>query len=175
MKYEIFFVAAMAALVLTGADLSPALAGTLENHDSSRRELRIKLLGEIVQEAPPSITVADLAGLPLVEYGVVDPYLGKRVVYKGVLLRELVKHYGKPQTNIISFRAVDDYHAEFTRDEWSKWDIMLAIQEDGKAMGLREKGPAKIVMPYDTAQDLNQTRYTPKWIWQINSIEFLKD
>jgi hypothetical protein len=150
------------------------LAWSMENTTSTQRELRIKLTGNLKKNTSQYITVADLEILPLIEYAVEDPYIGKRVVYIGLLLSEFVKQYGQPDTSKIRLRAIEDYKTEFTKDEWTKWKIMLATRADGNHMGLREKGPVKIVMPYDTAKDINPTLYNPKWIWQINRIEFLK-
>ena len=91
-----------------------------------------------------------------------------------MLLRQLVDRYARPDTGAVRFRAVDDYRVEFQRSEWSRWDLLLATRMDGRRIGLREKGPARIVMPYDTVPELNPILFNPRWIWQINQVEFLK-
>lgn len=135
----------------------------------------IVLSGNLLKAAPKTVSVEDLENLPQTEFAVVDPYLKKRVVYKGVLLKDLVAAYAKPDTTKIRLRAIDEYRAEFIREEWVRFDIMLATRMNGKHMGIRENGPARIVLPYDTAKDIDKTLYKPKWIWQVNRIEFLEE
>lgn len=71
-------------------------------------------------------------------------------------------------------RAIDDYKIDLTKEEWLRWDILLATQTDGLYMDIKEKGPARIVFPYDTAKDIDPLIYNPKWIWQVKSIEFIE-
>jgi hypothetical protein len=118
------------------------------------------------------VVVADLEKLPLTEYTTYDPYEKRRVHYKGVLLRELVGRYADPGVQAVRLLAVDDYRITLTRPEWTRWDILLATQMDGRHLSRREKGPVKIVFPYDTAKDIDHKVYDPKWIWQITQIEF---
>lgn len=172
-RLPLLFVFTAMTLILYSGQYHQVAAAALEATGQVEREQRIKLQGSLLKNAPAFITVSDLEKLLTTEYEVHDPYLGSPVVYQGVLLREFVKAYGQPETVFLKIRAIDDYKAEFSKDEWHQWDIMLATRMAGKQMGLREKGPVKIVMPYDTAKEMNQTLFNPKWIWQINRIEFI--
>lgn len=169
----LLFVFTAMTLILYSGQYNQLAAAALEANGPVKREQRIKLQGSVLKNTPPFITVSDLEKMSITEYEVHDPYLGSPVVYQGVLLREFVKAYGQKDTELLKIRAIDDYKAEFGKDEWRQWDIMLATRMAGKQMGLREKGPVKIVMPYDTAKGMNQTLFNPKWIWQINRIEFV--
>ena len=148
---------------------------TRAKSNSQKRLPSIDLAGNLLETAPETVTVEDLENLPQTEYAVVDPYFKKRVVYKGVLLKDLVAAYTKPDTQKIRLRAIDEYRAEFVKGEWIRFDIMLATRMNGKHMGIRENGPARIVLPYDTAKGIDKTLYKPKWIWQVNRIEFLEE
>lgn len=138
-----------------------------------KRALKIRLMGEAKSTAPGFVTVADLEKLTITEYSVVDPYKKKPVIYRGVLLRDIVGEYSKRGVNKVRLKAIDDYMVEFVRSEWMRWDIMLATRSDGKHMTIKESGPARIVMPFDTARDIDKVVYTPKWIWLVNRIEFI--
>lgn len=175
-----FLLLTMFALVATSGctvgeepnQIEPAVTEPPADIEVPENILDIKLSGSILETTPETVTVLDLEKLPLTGYAVNDPYVEERVEYRGVTLKDLVEGYAKPTTQKMVLVAIDDYKVEFTRDEWTRWDILLATRMNGKYMELEEKGPAKIVMPYDTAEDINQTSYTPFWIWEINWIEF---
>jgi hypothetical protein len=136
------------------------------------REWTIKLAGELRDGAPRSVAVEDLEKLPLTEFSVIDPFKEKRFSFTGVLLKELVREYGVPEVDKVQLKAVDEYVVDFTRDEWMRWNIMLATRQDGKHIEIKQSGPARIVMPYDSIKDIDHDVYNPKWIWLIKSIEF---
>lgn len=137
-------------------------------------DVPIALKGNLVDGVPSSVTAEMLETLPMTEYTVMDPYALQQVVYRGVLVRDLVARYGRPDTAAIHLRAIDDFKAEITRDEWTRWDVLLATRKDGQLMSIDNSGPARIVFPYDTAPDIDHTVYADKWIWQINAISFDK-
>jgi hypothetical protein len=183
MGYEIIKLAILLVLVLTGGCISGEKpdVGTGETSQSVAGEipddvaaLEIKLLGNVQESAPGYLTVADIEELPLIEYSVNDPVIGGLHTYSGVTLKDLVETYAKPTTKKTTITAIDEYKIEFTKDEWDKWDIILATRTDGEYMNIEGKGPAKIVMPYDTAEGIDKTAMAPKWIWQIDMIEFLE-
>lgn len=138
------------------------------------RTLKIRLKGNLQDGAPKAVTVSDLERLPQTEYAVRDPYLKTRVVYRGVLVRDLVAKYGGSGTHRIRLRALDDYKTSISRREWSRWDVLLATHKDGQLTPVADNGPARIVFPYDTTPEIQPTVYDDRWIWQIVSIEFVK-
>jgi hypothetical protein len=140
---------------------------------AGEREMRIHLSGNLLPSAPPYVTVPMLEKLNLTEYMTYNPYDKKGHTYKGVLLKNLVKLYARPDTVKMKLTAIDEYTVEFSKSEWERWDIMLATQCDGKHLGVKESGPAKIVMPYATAKDINHVIYNLKWIWLVNNIRFM--
>lgn len=154
----------------TGGDLTPAPTRARK----PERLVSIRLSGNVADAAPPSITVEDLEKLPQTEYDVRDPYAHKKVRYKGVLVRDVVARYGKPDTTRLRLRALDEFKAEITRDEWTKWTVLLATRKNGERMTIADSGPARIVFPYDTAKDIDPIVYNDKWIWQVNRISFEK-
>lgn len=139
---------------------------------SLERVAAVSLRGDISKATPAKVTVADLERLPLVTYTTFNPYQMQRITYTGILLRDLVRIYAEPSCNSVTLTARDDYQVTFQETEWQRWDILLATRADGKKMSLSESGPVKIVMPYDTAEDIDHDIYTPKWIWLVASIEF---
>lgn len=184
-KTALFWLISMALFVMVATpgcteneeakETEPIEIKTPTERGAQERLPEIKLGGNLLQTAPKAVTVDDLENLPPTEYAVLDPYLKKRVVYRGVLLKNLVAKYARPGTKRIRLRAIDEYKAEFIKEEWVRFDIMLATRMNGNRMGIRENGPARIVLPYDTAKGINKTLYKPRWIWQVNRIEFLEE
>ena len=141
---------------------------------AAERVRKIRLSGELRDTAPHSVTIADLEKLTITEFSVMDPYKKEQRTYSGITVRDLVKHYAKDGVKTISIKATDGYEVQFTHSEWLRWDIMLATRLNGKHIPLRESGPARIVMPFDTALDMDKVIYRPKWIWLVSKIEFIK-
>jgi hypothetical protein len=141
---------------------------------SPERSIPMRLSGEVSKDAPRSITVDDLEKLPQTEYSVLDPYSKRQTTYRGVLVRDFVKKYGNQNATSLRIRAVDDFKADLSSEEWNKWDVLLATRTDGARMSIASNGPARIIFPYDTRKDINPTIYNDKWIWQINRIAFGK-
>jgi hypothetical protein len=151
-----------------------AQTGLLTEATAEERVWKIRLAGEINEAAPQAVTIEDLEKLPLTEYSVFDPFKKERFLFKGVLLREIIKEYGVSGVNKVQIKAIDEYMADFSQGDWTRWDIMLATRQDGKPIEVKQSGPARIVMPYDTAKDIDQSVYNPKWVWLISSIEFIR-
>ena len=149
------------SLVLLGA--APAFA---------RKAATIRLEGALAPGAPARVSVDELEQLEQAGYETFNPFVKATNRYAGVLLRTLVTSYGAPGVSRIVLTAIDDYQTEFTAEEWGAWDILLATRVDGERMGVKEQGPAKIVLPYDQQPELNQREYNRKWIWMIKSIRF---
>jgi hypothetical protein len=139
---------------------------------TTRRESKIRVSGNVKSLIKQAITVSDIEKLPQTQYSVLDPYSKKQTVYSGVLVRDFVEHYGNKGIKQLEIRAIDDFKAVITRDEWTRWDVLLATKTDGSHMAIADNGPARIIFPYDTAKDIDPLIYNDKWIWQINRIAF---
>lgn len=107
---------------------------TVSAGSGAEKEIKIILSGNVAESTPAHVTIEILEKLPLTEYKTTNPFNDKEFMYKGVLLKEIVKRYGGPGTLKLRFIAIDGYEAEFTRKEWERWDILLATQINGKPL-----------------------------------------
>lgn len=137
-----------------------------------KRVPRISLLGTVNQAAPARVTVDDLEKLKTTSYVTFNPFEERENLYSGVLLEELASRFAVPECSAIKLTANDGYRVEFTKEEWQRWDILLATQVNGSYIDVSSAGPARIVMPYSSLGRDDRDIYTPKWIWMIKSIEF---
>lgn len=107
----------------------------------------------------------------LVEYQVLDPFEKRPILYRGVLMRDLLALWQPdPQAKTMKLTALNDYMIEIPLEEFSTYPILFAMQADGEIMDITYRGPAMLVYPvdqYDFDSRVNQR----KWIWQIKSIE----
>jgi len=118
------------------------------------------------------LDMATLEKFGLARYDVNDPWLGKNVVYTGILMSDFLEIVGAADTaEGVSILALDGYEVSITLKEIEKWPILLATQTDGAYMTVRENGPTRIIFPFDDYADIDQVLYKDLWIWNIKSIE----
>ncbi len=130
--------------------------------------------GAVSKVSDGSVVELDLATIEqmgLIRYVVHDPWLDEDLEFTGVLLSAFLDAVGtSPDATTVTFRAIDDYEVEITIADIRRWPIMLATQTNGKPMTLEDKGPTRVVLPFDQFPEIDQLVYKDHWIWQISAI-----
>jgi hypothetical protein len=67
--------------------------------------------------------------------------------------------------------AVDGYAIELDAKEMRRYPVLLALEQDGRQLRLRDRGPVWVVLPRDQYPELQADSQAFKWIWQLRSIE----
>jgi hypothetical protein len=117
------------------------------------------------------LDLATIEQMGLVRYVVHDPWLNEDLEFTGVLLSAFIDAVGaSPNATTLKFRAIDDYEVEIAIADIRRWPIMLATRTNGQLMTLEDKGPTRVVFPYDQFPEIDQLVYKDLWIWQISSI-----
>lgn len=89
---------------------------------------------------------------------------------RGPLLRDLLKAAGVSGTTAYAV-ALDNYEAEIPTTDFEEYDVIAAIEVDGKPMSIRDKGPAWIVYPSGDNPDLRKSAiHESRSIWQLKEI-----
>ena len=83
----------------------------------------------------------------------------------GPRLKDVLTAAGVADTTTITAFALDGYGVEFTPAERAAHDWILAIDADGKPLGLGGRGPAWLL--YDTGSGKASTDEEAKWIFSI--------
>jgi hypothetical protein len=110
-----------------------------------------------------------LAGL--VEYDVTDPFLLRSVVFRGVLMRDLLALIGvHADAQTLRITALNDYSVDVLISEFADRPVLFALDQDGIPMTPDFRGPAMLVFPYDDFP-YEHLVYEALWIWQISSID----
>ncbi|RZK50541.1 MAG: molybdopterin-binding protein [Hymenobacter sp.] len=126
---------------------------------------------------PRTFTAAELAALPHREQTTTDKE-GKKHVYRGVALRDVLHLAGAPEGKAIHgpvlaeavlATAADGYQAVFALPEidadFSPQTILLADQRDGQPLPAHD-GPYQLVVPLE--------KKPARWVRQLTSLKVVK-
>ena len=91
--------------------------------------------------------------------------------FNGVLLRDLLAEAGIENVPEIKITALDDYITLIPREDWRRWNVILATRYEEKTMSIRKKGPLRIIYPLDIGGEIADSAMRIRWIWAIKSIE----
>ncbi len=92
--------------------------------------------------------------------------------FSGPLLRDVLAMAGGKGSGL-RLVALNDYRIEMPQDDPQRYDVILAVQLDGKAMSVREKGPVFVMYPFDSQPQLRNALYFIRCVWQLRSIELV--
>lgn len=96
---------------------------------------------------------------------------GKKAVFTGVLLRDLLKKTGVDGVEVLSYAAANDYAVEIPTSDAMKYDVILAYEQDGAALDNADKGPLWVMYPYSDHEELKTKVYYSRAIWQLRKIK----
>lgn len=97
------------------------------------------------------------------------------VLWEGPLLRDVLALLDVPKDGVVPIRisSWDDYHVEFSSEDFQRWDVILAWRANGKSLSVEELGPLRIVYPLDQFAELRDQRFHYRWVWLLSTIEVL--
>lgn len=88
---------------------------------------------------------------------------------RGPLLRDVLARYGI-DTDEVTVTAIDRYEADLPTADFERYAVILAIEVDGSRIGVRDKGPARIVYPMGDHAELNTPLHEGRSVWQVAEI-----
>lgn len=90
---------------------------------------------------------------------------------RGPLVRDLLKAAGAEGAMAYA-KALDNYEVEIPSADFHEFDVIAAIEVDGKPMTVRDKGPAWIVYPSGEHVTLRKNAvYEARSIWQLKELK----
>ena len=94
------------------------------------------------------LDLASLEKMRRVRVEAAEPFLKRRVTFEGVLLSDLLKVAGVPDSaSKVSLTALDDHKVDFKVADIRSSQMLLATKADGKHMPVDRPGPIRIVFP----------------------------
>ena len=118
-----------------------------------------------------TVTIAEIETLPMVRISTGTGWAETATTFEGVLLADFLAHFGAKDAASITVRAIDNYSAEIPREHWLTYPVLLATRADGRPLGRRDRGPARIVYPVSIVPELAGTEYSNRSVWLITEIE----
>lgn len=110
-----------------------------------------------------------LMNLEVIEQKTMTPWSEGVDLYRGPLLRSVMSAVGA-KTDELSVTALNDYSAKVPMKDGDDYDVILAMDMNGKAMRVRDKGPLFILYPFSSTPSLNNEVIHNRSVWQIKSI-----
>jgi hypothetical protein len=89
--------------------------------------------------------------------------------WRGVRLSSLLEMVGA-SGRTLTVVALDGYRAFLSADVIENYDPLLALDQNGKPMRVRDKGPAWIIFPWDERPELDDVAYSSMSVWQVSDI-----
>lgn len=114
--------------------------------------------------------LAKLQALPQHEVVTGNPWVDKPHRYRGPKLADLLASVGASGKTVI-LTALNSFQISIEWDKVAKYDPILAWQDDGVVMRVRDKGPIWFMLPLDQYPELKRSEYTDMMIWQLDSID----
>lgn len=114
--------------------------------------------------------LAKLQALPQHEVVTGNPWVDKPHRYRGPKLADLLASVGAGGKTVI-LTALNSFQISIEWDKVAKYDPILAWQDDGVVMRVRDKGPIWFMLPLDQYPELKRSEYTDMMIWQLDSID----
>ncbi|WP_394561165.1 molybdopterin-dependent oxidoreductase [Aquipseudomonas alcaligenes] len=93
-------------------------------------------------------------------------------VWEGPLMRDVLALLGVPTDKVVPIRLLswDDYRADLTSEDFSRWDVLLAHSADGKELSVETLGPLRVIYPRDQFEELQDQRLDHRWVWMLREI-----
>jgi hypothetical protein len=114
------------------------------------------------------LDLASLEKMRQVRLEAAEPFLKRRVTFEGVLLSDLLKVAGVPDSaSKVSLTALDDYKVDFKVADIRSSQMLLATKADGKHMPVDRSRPIRIVFPDSSTLGRNPDL----WIWSVATMK----
>lgn len=110
-----------------------------------------------------------LSALPQHAFDTETPWTEGRHLYRGVLVRDLLKRVGARGASVRA-TALNDYHHDIEMDELRQEPFLLATHRDGVPLTVRQKGPVWIMLPLSDKPEYSRKRYIDMLVWHLSTL-----
>lgn len=118
-------------------------------------------------------TLADLAAMPQVTIRTENEWTDGPVSYTGPLVRDVLERLALQDALTLRFTAANDYYVDIPSSDFRRYDVVIAIEADGKPLSRRDKGPLWVMYPISEHGELRSQEIYSRLIWQVVRIESL--
>lgn len=92
------------------------------------------------------------------------------VDFEGVPMKALLEKAGVGGSTA-TVTALNDYSVDVPTEDFSKYQVILAIKRNGNYMPVDDQGPYFIIYPFDSDPALQGQPYHSRAVWQVKAID----
>jgi hypothetical protein len=122
-------------------------------------------------QAEVRFSEADLLALPQVTIRTRTEFTDGVVEFVGPLARDAIAFIEAGAATKAHLVAANDYAIDIPLGDFTKYDVILAMQANGERLTVRDKGPIWLMYPLDDYAELKTPTYTIRLIWQLTVME----
>ena len=131
------------------------------------------LLTVVGPDGPQTYDQAALQAFGPVSFATSTIWTEGQPTFTGVPLQTILTDAGINE-GTVSAVAINDYAVQIPVDEVTADYPIVAFQQDGQAMSVRDKGPLWVIYPYDSDPALQSEVTYARSIWQLVRIEAVR-
>lgn len=119
------------------------------------------------------LSIAALEKMPQVTVVTENEFADGTVAYRGPLVRDVLAQLGMDHVTVVRLVAANDYFVDIPTEDFRNYDVILAMEADGRRLSRRDKGPLWLMYPISGHPELDDPAYLRRLIWQVVRIEAL--
>ena len=158
-SFAICFSAALLISAVTTASVAVAQSDTVI----------LTIDGQIAGGVPLDFTSAQLEAIGAASVVTSTPWHDGTPTFEGVPMAALLEHVGATG-EVIEVLALNNYRTTIPLSDFAEYPVLLALQQDGEYMTVRDKGPLFIIYPFDDFDALRTDLYYSRSAWQVRNI-----
>lgn len=146
---------------------------SFNSYSISYSKQKVYIKGNV--KKPVTYTIEDISKLPQVTIRINDPYSKNKLIkFQGVLLADFFKLHANEGSSKVEVIALNDYKVTIEKSYLTSERMLLAIKGDDKFLTVKDKGPARIVVPgKGTLKEGALAKEGVDWVWFVRTINFL--
>jgi hypothetical protein len=125
--------------------------------------------GKIAGGVPLDFTGSELEAIGSASIVTATPWHDGKPAFEGVPMEALLAHVGATG-EVAEVLALNNYRTTIPLVDFAEYPVLLALQQDGEYMTVRNKGPLFIIYPFDDFDELRTDLYYSRSAWQVRSI-----
>ncbi len=151
------------------------VAVTAENLPIPEGEIILTITGPMIDGNTPDGAIFDLALLETLgtaSFATSTQWTEGVLEFKGVSLLRLLDAIGADPT-ALEVIAINEYQINVPASDAVDGGPILAWQQSGKLLSVREKGPLWLIYPYDKSEAYRTDEIYARSVWQVVKINLL--
>lgn len=119
------------------------------------------------------LTLEDLEAMPQHSITTVTEFTDGATTFTGPLARDVFEHLDLNEVDTVRLTAINDYFIDVPTSDFRQYDVIMALEADGRRLSRRDKGPIWLMYPISDHEELADPQYVARLIWQLVSAEAL--